>query len=116
MNTAATGFGSAISSDLVNWTKEATNPIFRIQNTSGNWTTEIACPYWRKFGTEYRIYYTGYKNGQSLIGLARKFNKKIIDNILFVLFYKNLHQTLNTLCLISTVYPLTDCKIVIKGK
>ncbi len=74
VNTAATGFGSAISSDLINWTKEATNPIFRLQNTSGNWTTEIAYPYWRKFGSEYRIYYTGYKNGQSLIGMTRKIN------------------------------------------
>lgn len=74
MNTASTGFGSAISSDLINWTKEATNPIFRLQNTSGNWTTEIAYPYWRKFGAEYRIYYTGYKNGKSLIGMTRKFN------------------------------------------
>lgn len=74
MNISSTGFGSAISSDLINWTKDLSNPAFMLQNTYGNWTTEIAYPYWRKFGTEYRIYYTGYKNGKSLIGMTRKFN------------------------------------------
>lgn len=74
VNSASTGFGSATSIDLINWTKEPTNPIFRLQNISGNWTTQIAYPYWRKFGTEYRIYYTGYKNGQSLIGMVKKLN------------------------------------------
>ena len=72
-NKNVTGLGMAVSSDGKNWVKNNNNPFFSANQSANNWTTEVAYPQFKKFGNEYRIYYTGgFPNYK--IGLLRKFN------------------------------------------
>ena len=75
MNSSASGFGIATSSDGLNWTKANNNPFFTNQNTSNNWASgKIAYPYWLKLPNETRIYYSGLISGiEFKIGMVRKF-------------------------------------------
>jgi predicted GH43/DUF377 family glycosyl hydrolase len=68
-------FGFASSSDGFNWTKDS-NPIFTVDMVFNNWTNNINHPYFRKFGNEYRIYYTATINSTNTIGLTRKIESK----------------------------------------
>lgn len=75
MNSTASGFGIATSSDGLNWTKANNNPFFTNQNTSNNWASgQIAYPYILKLSNETRIYYSGLVSGvEHKIGMLRKF-------------------------------------------
>jgi predicted GH43/DUF377 family glycosyl hydrolase len=70
------GFGFATSLDGKNWTKAPSNPFFTKNMTANNWANqEINYPVYRKFGSEYRIYYTGFNVGiDSKIGFTKKVN------------------------------------------
>lgn len=70
-----TGFGFAYSTDLINWTKDETNPFFTDDDTITPWN-KIVFPDFNKFDNEYRIYYgggeaLGYDNFK--ICMVRKF-------------------------------------------
>jgi len=73
MNAKANGFGMALSSDGKHWIKNNGNPFFTPNQSSNNWTHDIAYPCFRKHDNEYRIYYTG-TSYSGKIGLLRKFN------------------------------------------
>jgi len=74
MNAAASGFGMAVSEDGKEWIKKNTNPFFVPELSNNSWAKRIAYPFFRKFGNEYRIYYTGYDfNNEGMIGVLRKF-------------------------------------------
>lgn len=75
MNSTATGFGLATSSDGLNWTKANNNPFFTNNSTANNWASgKIAYPYWLKLPNETRIYYSGLISGIKFkIGMVRKF-------------------------------------------
>ncbi|MGE5810507.1 MAG: hypothetical protein ACM339_03340 [Ignavibacteria bacterium] len=74
MNAAASGFGMAVSEDGKVWRKKNNNPFFVSENSFNKWAKRIAYPFFRKFGNEYRIYYTGYDfNNEGMIGVLRKF-------------------------------------------
>ncbi len=63
MNSNNTAFGLASSSDGKLWTKESTNPIFSVNQTSNGWAdVSIAYPRYIKVGNEVRFYYSGSKN------------------------------------------------------
>lgn len=67
------GFGYATSTDGIHWVKDASNPIFTAGNTSNNWASKVAYPYFNKFGNQYRLYYTGsYYSNEIKIGVAFK--------------------------------------------
>jgi predicted GH43/DUF377 family glycosyl hydrolase len=75
MNSTASGFGLATSSDGLNWTKANNNPFFTNQNTSNNWAAgKIAYPCWLKLSNEMRIYYSGVaaNTDEHRIGMMRK--------------------------------------------
>jgi predicted GH43/DUF377 family glycosyl hydrolase len=77
MNSNASGFGIATSSDGLNWTKANYNPFFTNQNTSNNWASgKIAYPCWLKLPNETRIYYSGValNSDEHRIGMMRKLN------------------------------------------
>ena len=74
MNAAASGFGMAVSEDGKEWIKKNTNPFFVSELSNNDWAKRIAYPFFRKFGNEYRIYYTGYDfRNEGMIGVLRKF-------------------------------------------
>ncbi|MGE5846172.1 MAG: hypothetical protein ACM34O_05575, partial [Ignavibacteria bacterium] len=74
MNAASNGFGIAVSEDGKAWTKKANNPFFKSEDSYNAWAKRIAYPFLRKFGNEYRIYYTGFDvNNEGKIGVLRKF-------------------------------------------
>ncbi len=71
----STGFGMAYSNDGINWTKDSNNPFFRFSDVHNNWCSTIKYPFWRKFDSQYRIYYSGDTNGgyaELKIGLIYK--------------------------------------------
>lgn len=75
MNSNASGFGLATSSDGLNWTKANNNPFFTNQNTSNNWAVgKIAYPCLLKLSNEMRIYYSGVAANmdEHRIGMMRK--------------------------------------------
>ncbi len=75
MNSTASGFGLATSSNGLNWTKLNNNPFFNNQNTSNNWASgKIAYPNWLKLPNEMRIYYSGTQvnSDEHRIGMMRK--------------------------------------------
>jgi hypothetical protein len=75
MNSTASGFGFATSSDGLIWTKANNNPFFTNQNTSNNWAAgKIAYPCWLKLSNEMRIYYSGVavNTDEHKIGMVRK--------------------------------------------
>ena len=75
MNSNASGFGFASSSDGFNWIKENSNPFFTDQNTANNWADDdIAYPTIVKTNNEYRIYYCGIGDNTIVykIGFMRK--------------------------------------------
>jgi predicted GH43/DUF377 family glycosyl hydrolase len=52
--------GMATSNDGIHWSKNISNPIFEMQNTSNNWGIGgISYPCFMKINNEYRIYYSG---------------------------------------------------------
>lgn len=73
-NKNANALGTATSADGKNWTKNSNNPFFNANQSSNNWTTWIGYPFYRKFGSEYRIYYTGGSQINYAIGFVRKVN------------------------------------------
>ena len=73
MNYDANSFGFAVSTDGKDWTKDS-EPIFTLNDTYNNWAQRIAYPNFVSFNSEFRLYYTGYKNySDGTIALARKF-------------------------------------------
>ena len=75
MNSNASGFGFATSSDGLNWVKDNNNPFFTINNTANNWADDdIAYPSLVKTNNEYRIYYCGIGDNSIIykIGMMRK--------------------------------------------
>lgn len=72
-NKNVTGLGMAVSSDGKNWVKNNNNPFFSANQSANNWTTEVGYTHFKKFGNEYRIYYTG-ASSSAKIGLLRKLN------------------------------------------
>jgi predicted GH43/DUF377 family glycosyl hydrolase len=75
MNSNASGFGFATSTDGLNWIKEANNPFFTINNTANNWGDDkIAYPSFVKNENEYKIYYCGIGDNSIVykIGLLKK--------------------------------------------
>lgn len=75
MNSNASGFGYATSSDGLNWNKTLNNPFFTNQNTSNGWASvKIAYPSFIVVMNETRIYYSGFNNNSSdyKIGFLRK--------------------------------------------
>ena len=75
MNSNASGFGFASSSDGFNWIKENSNPFFTDQNAANNWAdADIAYPTIVKTNNEYRIYYCGIGDNTIVykIGFMRK--------------------------------------------
>jgi predicted GH43/DUF377 family glycosyl hydrolase len=72
MNFAGTGFGVATSTDGFHWTKDANNPVFKLSDVSNHWCTKIQYPYWKKFGTQYRLYYSGTVGAVNKIAVAIK--------------------------------------------
>jgi predicted GH43/DUF377 family glycosyl hydrolase len=74
MNTSygANSFGMATSNDGKNWTKLNTNPIFSALNTYNGWAnSDISYPSFIKVNSEYRIYYSGWKDGKYSIGFTK---------------------------------------------
>jgi Beta-fructosidases (levanase/invertase) len=70
---SVTGFGMATSVDGVNWTKDNANPFFTNQNTYNNWScSETSYPFFRKFNSEYRVYYAGLVNGSRCLAVVKK--------------------------------------------
>ncbi len=70
-----TGFGMAYSADGINWIKDSSNPIFRLENVTNSWCYAICYPFWRNYNNHYRIYYQGNTNGgyaESKIGFIYK--------------------------------------------
>lgn len=78
VNKASNGFGIATSIDGITWTKDNHNPFFIEENTTNNWADEdIAYPFFMKINNEYRIYYSGIGDPNSIvyrIGFMRKFD------------------------------------------
>ncbi len=75
VNSIATGFGFASSSDGLNWIKENSNPFYTKMNTANNWgEDDIAYPSLIKTNNEYRIYYCGIGDNSIIynIGFMRK--------------------------------------------
>jgi predicted GH43/DUF377 family glycosyl hydrolase len=75
MNSNASGFGFATSTDGLNWIKDGGNPFFTNNNTSNNWADDkIAYPSFFKTNNEYRIYYSGIGDNTIVykIGMVRK--------------------------------------------
>lgn len=66
------GFGYATSTDAFHWTKDASNPVFKASDVTNKWCQKVAYPFWKKFGNEYRLYYTGQIDGVNYIALATK--------------------------------------------
>lgn len=62
------GFGSAVSTDGINWTKSTNNPFFTSSNTI--WSSQVRYPYLVKVDNRYRLYYTGYSNNLLSIAFA----------------------------------------------
>jgi predicted GH43/DUF377 family glycosyl hydrolase len=69
-STSNSGFGIATSSDGLTWVKESNNPIFEPASTTNYWTTELRYPCLIQVGNDYRLYYTGYKDGLLQVGFA----------------------------------------------
>ncbi len=76
MNKSANAFGMATSVNGITWTKDANNPFFTEENTASNWADEdIAYPFFMRKDNEYRIYYSGIGDPNSIvyrIGFMRK--------------------------------------------
>ncbi|MDP2364054.1 MAG: hypothetical protein Q8M94_09825, partial [Ignavibacteria bacterium] len=75
MNSNASGFGIATSTDGLNWVKANSNPFFTNTNTANNWAhNDIAYPNFIKVNNEYRIYYSGIGDNSIIykIGFMRK--------------------------------------------
>ena len=74
-NSFPTGFGTAVSNDGINWTKENNNPFFTVYNSTMQ-VDQILFPYAIKVNNEERIYYTGFNSdnypGNFNIGFASK--------------------------------------------
>ena len=70
MNGSGSGLGLAYSSDGINWSKDPENPFFRLNEVHNDWCTKVAYPFWRKFNSHYRIYYTGNTNGNYAAGIG----------------------------------------------
>ena len=61
MNQLGSGFGKAISTDAINWTKDGANPFFTNKDTHNNWESyKIAYPFYSRINNQDRIYYTGF--------------------------------------------------------
>ena len=72
MNFDANSFGFAVSMNGKDWTKNNV-PIFTLDDIYNNWAKRIAYPNFVNFDSEWRLYYTGYKNySDGTIALARK--------------------------------------------
>lgn len=65
---ANNGFGLAVSTDGINWTKSTNNPFFTPSNTI--WSSQVRYPYLVKVDNKYRLYYTGYSNNLLSIAFA----------------------------------------------
>ena len=75
MNSNASGFGMATSTNGLNWVKDNSNPFFTDANTANNWGySDIAYPFLVKTNNEYRIYYCGIGDNSIVykIGMVRK--------------------------------------------
>ena len=75
MNSNASGFGMATSTNGLNWVKDNSNPFFTDANTANNWGySDIAYPSLVKTNNEYRIYYCGIGDNSIVykIGMMRK--------------------------------------------
>ena len=64
------GFGTAVSNDGIDWTKDNNNPFFRFNDVHNDWCSKIAYPFWRKYNGQYRIYYTGSIDGYNTAGIG----------------------------------------------
>ena len=72
MNADANAFGSATSVDGVHWIKNDA-PIFNINDTHNKWASRIAYPDLDILNSEFRLYYTGFKNyDDGVIAFASK--------------------------------------------
>lgn len=71
-NAAGTAFGLATSSDGLKWTKDPSNPFFKLSDVKNQWCEKIVYPFWKKFGNEYWLYYTGIVNGMNTVALAKR--------------------------------------------
>jgi predicted GH43/DUF377 family glycosyl hydrolase len=71
-NQDGTGFGLAYSTDLINWSKYAGNPIMTPADTHNQWASNIYDSRLIKTGNEYKIYYaaTSYSRNGFSIGVA----------------------------------------------
>ncbi len=65
-----TGFGKAVSTDGIHWTKDSNNPYFTGTDTYNNWTFRPIYPFFIKVGNSYRVYYasTVTTNNKQAIG------------------------------------------------
>ena len=77
MNSNATGFGIATSTNGINWTKSNLNPFFTTSSTYNNWAgDQVSYPSVVKVNNEVRLYYCG--NGPSTyeqrIGMMKRSN------------------------------------------
>lgn len=78
MNSSSNGFGSAVSSDGMNWTKDNSNPFFTRENTANGWAhSKIAYPNLIKTENDSRIYYSGIGTPGEFfkIGFVRRFGE-----------------------------------------
>ncbi len=57
-NNKQNAFGVAYSDDGIHWTKDSNNPVFRLEDVSGNWCRQISYPFSVKVENDYRIYYS----------------------------------------------------------
>ena len=68
---AQNAMGMVYPSDGIHWTKEVTNPVFKLSDVSNGWCTKISYPFSVMNGNDYRIYYSGYgKDNQFHLGVA----------------------------------------------
>lgn len=68
-------FGFAYSKDGLNWTKSERNPCYIPSQTYNNWTQQLRYPHILKINNNFRLYYTGKKNGTYHLGFAELFLK-----------------------------------------
>jgi predicted GH43/DUF377 family glycosyl hydrolase len=62
-------FFMATSADGKTWNKLSSEPFFTSSMASNNWAKAIEYPYIKKFGNEYRIYYSNFYKNSTQIGL-----------------------------------------------
>jgi len=69
-NEERSAFGLATSTDGYSWTKKISNPVFKVENTTINWCSNITYCNLIHSGNKYFLYYGGLNNGINKIGVA----------------------------------------------